>query len=532
MTRVRSWAASHKAMSATIVFVALVVMLAAAFGVAQATDRPAFCGSACHEMGPFHSAWSEGAHSGIECVDCHVEPGTVARVTHKAEAMKELWVHISGDPKFPLPDSAVVPNERCVQCHEAVATPNFDHSRHAKDRQCVDCHADAGHKVDATDLSEAGILNAGIVRVARASENSTAVVDGGSANIPGHVPVACSRCHDMAKTGCSNCHTPKHQETGPAEKTAYCQTCHAAGAQFVFKHPANDPNCAACHQPPTTEHDFTGECTDCHVQEGASWKFDHTGRANCENCHQAPVKHRPGACSKCHQPGPKFTFKHPGSKSECTACHTRPAQHRAGACATCHSTGVSWAFRHPSSRSCTSCHTRPSGHRSGSCTSCHRAGRSWAFRHPSTGSTCTNCHTRPSGHKSGTCSRCHRTGASWAFRHPSSSSKCTGCHSRPSGHRSGTCSTCHRTGKSWAFRHTSSSSCASCHKSPSGHYGNTCASCHSPSRSWSNAVINHPRVPGGEHTNRSFACKNCHPNGYGSANCSGCHDSASGPSDD
>jgi hypothetical protein len=78
---------------------------------------------------------------------------------------------------------------------------------------------------------------------------------------------------------------------------------------------------------------------------------------------------------------------------------------------------------------------------------------------------------------------------------------------------------------SWKFKHPTSTSCASCHSAPRGHYGTACSSCHTPSASWGSATFNHPRVPGGEHTYRSFACANCHPSGYSSYSCLKCHDS-------
>ena len=496
MAQVRSWASSHKGLAAALIAVGVIVCLAAAIGVAQATDRPAFCGAACHEMGPYHAAWAQGPHASISCVECHVDSGTVERVTHKAVAMKEVWVHIAGDPKFPNPNTSPVPNERCVRCHEKVKVAGLDHAKHAKDRQCVDCHANAGHTVDPAALAQVDALSVTATHTAEPTGTAVAVVDQGSANVEGHPAVSCTRCHDLAKTGCKACHTPKHDGGGSAKKTAECTTCHAPGTQFVFVHPSDAPDCESCHEPPAENHDFTGECTDCHKQVGVAWTFTHNGQAGCENCHDAPAKHRPGACATCHKSSSKWTFKHPGSSAQCTDCHTRPAGHRAGACASCHRTGVSWAFRHPSGSSCTSCHNRPSGHRSGSCTTCHRTGRSWAFSHPSSGS------------------------------------RCTGCHKRPSGHRSGSCASCHRTGRSWAFRHAGSSRCSSCHRAPSGHYGSSCSACHSPSRKWSNARFSHPRIRGGEHSYRSFACKKCHPSGYGSATCRACHSSSSGPRDD
>jgi len=528
MTRVRRWAATNTELAAVIVVVALFAGAATAVGAAQATDQPAFCQAACHEMQPFGAAWSAGPHRDISCVDCHVEPGMVARLEHKAVAMEELWVHVSGDPKFPRAKTAEVPNERCLRCHESIKTPGFDHAKHAKGRECQSCHAEAGHSVGRAELQAAGILNETV-----AAETTTAPIaaaNEGSANIPGHVPTTCERCHDMAKTGCPSCHTPKHENPEP-RKTAACGTCHKPGPEFAFAHPIGDLDCGSCHDTPTVKHDFPGTCSSCHTKKGASWAFDHNAGSICQDCHAAPEKHREGACATCHKPAGEWKFTHPSSSSDCQSCHTRPAKHRSGACTKCHNTGKSWSFKHPSGRSCTDCHTKPAGHRSGSCTSCHRAGGSWAFKHPSTRS-CTGCHARPSGHKSGSCTSCHRAGRSWAFKHPGSSAKCSACHKRPSGHKSGACTSCHRTGSSWAFRHTSSSKCASCHKSPSNHYGSSCRSCHTPGKSWSKASFKHARIPGGEHTYKSWACNKCHPKGYSSHTCIACHSSSSGPKDD
>ncbi len=534
MTRVRTWAAAHKTIAILAVITSIVIAAAGAVGVAKATDAPAFCGSACHEMGPYHSAWAEGPHAKVACVECHVKPGEVNRLTHKVEAMKELWIHVSGEPTFPLEKTAVVPNDRCVRCHKniKVSDTGFDHAKHATKGDCQSCHSTAGHEVTAAALKEAGVYNASATDDTLTTR--VAVVDGGVANIVNHKQVSCSRCHDMAKTGCKSCHTPKHEGTGPAAKTAECVTCHAPGEQFVFAHPTDAPDCGSCHEPTTAKHDYNGECATCHNKPGQAWTFAHNPKADCTNCHASPAKHIDvqAACSTCHKTGVSWAFSHPRVADGCTSCHARPAQHRTGECTTCHKTGVSWAFDHPSrSASCTSCHPRPAQHNSGACTSCHGVGTSWAFRHPKS-AACATCHARPAAHKTGSCTTCHRAGTTWAFRHPSSSATCTNCHNRPSGHRAGSCATCHRVGTSWAFRHPTSTACRNCHSSPANHYGTTCASCHSPSRAWSNATFSHARIPGGEHTYRSFACSNCHPNGYSSHTCAKCHDSSSGPSGD
>jgi len=269
-------------------------------------------------------------------------------------------------------------------------------------------------------------------------------------------------------------------------------------------------------------------CTRCHDMM----------KTGCTACHQPAPHVARGDCSQCHLPGMKFQFAHPTGRPDCgvTGCHSVPAKHNhLGVCGDCHSfPGKSWRYGHsPKSPACESCHAGPAKHRAGGCGQCHASpGVSWAFKHPAASSTCNKCHVRPARHRSGTCSVCHRPGPKWSFRHPTSSN-CTACHLRPGGHRAGACSACHRRrGVSWAFSHPTSSRCNSCHRAPAKHYGSNCSSCHSPQRAWRSATFRHPRIPGGEHTYRSFACVNCHPRGNSSYSCAKCHDSSTGPRDD
>ncbi len=605
MARAGTWINSHRIAAALIALFVLVAVTASGLGIAKATDQPDFCRTACHEMSPYAQAWEKGPHAGISCVECHVDPSATARVTHKVEALSEVWSHMQGGGTFPQPTPAEVPNERCIRCHEKIIVNDrgFSHADHAKRGDCQDCHSEAGHAVSVSALKAAGVYSG---TEPTTTSSATAAVNAGAADLAGHVEVPCSRCHVMSQTECSNCHKPEHETAGPARKEAPCSTCHAPGAEFAFTHPnGTELTCDSCHVKPTDGHSYTGDCSSCHPSAGTSWKFAHTDRAQCGNCHPRPSNHSAGACTTCHKPGPKWAFSHPrvdegcekcharpaahrpgactschtggitwsfahpGSSATCTRCHTQPAGHkggtctschprvgaswafshptknrvctscharpnghRTGSCTTCHRVAASWSFRHPAGGDCTACHTRPSGHRSGTCTTCHRVGTTWSFRHPAASSTCTRCHTQPAGHRAGACTSCHSVGTSWAFRHPRQTSTCTSCHPRPSGHSAGQCSSCHRAGASWAYAHPASTSCASCHNAPSNHYGSSCASCHSPSRPWTQATFTHARIPGGEHTSRSFACANCHPRGYSSYTCIKCHSTSTGPRDD
>jgi len=451
MARARTWMSANKALASLLAIVAVAIVLASTLAVASATDEPAFCGSACHEMRPYHAAWQQGAHASVACVECHVDPGPVARVSHKAEAMKELWAHLTGEPRFPLATVAAIPNERCVRCHDEIGTgaDGFDHAQHASRATCVSCHAKAGHAVSDAALQSAGVFNDSAKRPRLSSP--TATVDRGKANVAGHVSVSCSRCHDMVKTGCAACHKPDHANAGPATKTDACDACHTAGPTFDFTHPR--------------------------------------GRSDCFSCHARPAEHRhEGECSKCHTPAATWSFEHPKTQS-CTKCHDRPAGHKAGSCSTCHrNTGVNWAFSHSASKNCASCHARPAGHKAGACASCHRgAGTTWRFSHPGSGATCTACHTRPAGHRAGSCTACHSTGTSWTFKHRSSSA-CSRCHKAPASHYGRSCASCHSPSRAWSsatFRHPSirggehtyrSFACAKCHTN--GYASVNCTSCH------------------------------------------------------
>lgn len=457
MTRVRAWASANRVAATIAGALVVVLVIAGSIGVARATDQPAFCREACHEMSPYAQAWSDGPHQGVACVDCHVDSGMVQRLSHKVEAMGEVWSHVQGETSFPLAERSPIPNERCLRCHEktVVSVPGFDHAAHAKKGRCESCHPDAGHQVTEKALKDAGIFNASVQQDQLTTR--VAVVGRGVANIPGHAAVSCTRCHDLAATGCKACHTPQHGSV-EAKTSGECTACHSAGLSFAFKHPS--------------------------------------GEIDCASCHETPAEHRSGGCASCHEGTEDWEFSHPAKDSKCSSCHDRPKEHRAGACSKCHKPDAKWSFSHPSASAvCTDCHKRPANHRSGACRSCHRTVSSWAFKHPSSTSTCASCHSRPAKHQSGACSRCHRT-------------------------------------TSWSYSHPSSSRCASCHRAPSGHFGSSCSSCHSPSRSWGSAKFSHPRIRGGEHSYRSFACSKCHPSGYSSATCSRCHKSSTGPTDD
>lgn len=334
----RGWFGRQRpAVLIAVAVLALLVVGVAFVSVAKATDQPVFCRT-CHEMAPYHDAWSKGPHKDVSCIECHVDSGEVARLGHKLVALKEVAAHIQGDTQFPRATPPAVPDKRCQSCHAKVTVDQarFDHAFHASKGSCATCHATVGHDVSASALKDAGIYSGLVPATQSVDASVVAVVDGGTADLPGHVTVFCSRCHIMSKTPCSACHKPKHKPRGT------CTTCHAPGKTFVFVHPKN--------------------------------------RSDCLTCHARPAKHSNGSCVNCHAVGPKWTFKHP-SATNCSSCHTAPANHFGTNCSSCHSPSRAWksaTFRHPgipggehSYRSfpCVNCH--PGGFSSATCAKCH-----------------------------------------------------------------------------------------------------------------------------------------------------------------
>ena len=321
--------------------VALIVGLAAFIGVARATDASWFCNT-CHEMKPFYAAWSAGTHGheGVQCIDCHVRVGFFPRLSHKFVALGEVWSHFFGNRSFPLEVPPPMPNSWCARCHPNVRTnlKNFVHELHASKGSCRDCHPTTGHKVTTQALKDAGIFNPN-VRVTPFALN-VAIINGGRANVPGHITVVCSRCHDMKATGCRPCHAPPN--TNAHQVSSDCTLCHKPGRVFSFSHPGANVQCLDCHTVPATH----------------------------------PANALGKACTICHAPGRSWTFTHPASATNCSDCHTPPANHFGNNCAACHHrAGVLWAFSHPSagehswrSFPCAKCHSR--GYTTAYC-SCH-----------------------------------------------------------------------------------------------------------------------------------------------------------------
>jgi hypothetical protein len=98
----------------------LIVSLAAYKGI-EFMDSPQFCGQVCHTvMEPEFTAYQDGPHSRVRCVDCHIGPGAPWFVKSKLDGSRQVLAVLRGSYSRPI--ASPVHNLRpardtCEQCH-------------------------------------------------------------------------------------------------------------------------------------------------------------------------------------------------------------------------------------------------------------------------------------------------------------------------------------------------------------------------------------------------------------------------------
>ncbi|SJZ57929.1 NapC/NirT family cytochrome c [Selenihalanaerobacter shriftii] len=156
---------------------ALIVLGIVGFGTIKYTERPEFCTS-CHEIQPAYNSWSTSTHDGVNCMECHADPGTLGLLKRKLFATKEIYKHITGQTEN---IEGEVPGERCLECHEEIGELkeidqlNIPHQKHLDANvECAACHENVVH-------GSAGYRRPGMK--------------------------VCSKCHDVYNPNkCTKCH--------------------------------------------------------------------------------------------------------------------------------------------------------------------------------------------------------------------------------------------------------------------------------------------------------------------------------------
>jgi nitrate/TMAO reductase-like tetraheme cytochrome c subunit len=247
-----------------IAAVLLVVLSGAALAAAKVTESNKFCGQDCHEMLPYNRTWEASKHSGVNCVTCHIPPGAWNFVKTKFFALREVYVHFTGQVKAPIQVTRHIPDSVCVSCHPSsetnqpvqLVTATFSHLGHRNVPACIDCHSQVVHHPIP-----------------------------GHAYIPSRSMTACFACHNGhdQPNGCDYCHQAPHPDRGA------CQDCHGlqSWSPKDFKHP----------QPLVGKHAQV-LCEACHTSGSGSSIGPADGCVNCHGNHHGDPKMT--LCADCH----------------------------------------------------------------------------------------------------------------------------------------------------------------------------------------------------------------------------------------
>lgn len=143
---------------------AVVMLLAAVMIVAMGvTSTRWFCAEGCHKVqDDTIIGYDRSVHSNISCMACHmpVNSDPVTFILHKAEALGELYLTVTGNFDLPLNGTSHVAlamsSDQCTQCHNMNnrnVTPSpgiiIDHDAHAAiNTGCPACHNRVAHKED------------------------------------------------------------------------------------------------------------------------------------------------------------------------------------------------------------------------------------------------------------------------------------------------------------------------------------------------------------------------------------------------
>jgi hypothetical protein len=108
---------------ASLSAVNIAIVLLAGYGTLHWMESPSFCGQVCHTpMHPQFTAWSNGPHTRVSCVSCHIGEGPKGFVHAKLNGVRQL-VHVgTGAIPKPVPPGAEMPAGAqaltCGRCHQ------------------------------------------------------------------------------------------------------------------------------------------------------------------------------------------------------------------------------------------------------------------------------------------------------------------------------------------------------------------------------------------------------------------------------
>ena len=329
------------------------LFIALSFGGLVASSQNWFCNS-CHIMNTYHASWADSTHKDVDCVLCHIPPGTInfmhAKINGMGQLVDDILGRTSGKP------SASVSDFSCMRdgCHSTEEVEKvrreegkflFNHSKHLdleymgigghcttchshvkgtvhfsiNTNVCITCHLlrkpeDAGHAV----ASQVAGLKPGVALAETGMRGPTGTTQPGDAK----ATTGAAELIDVRPT------TTPDGEGGEKIPTRDCRKCHIApkdpieyqGLKVVHSEYLEfGASCESCHLHVTapyqkvsydkcfTCHDFgPEELTDVKELHHVHSSGDH--KVECFSCH-GMIRHGPGAqairldhvdCRSCH----------------------------------------------------------------------------------------------------------------------------------------------------------------------------------------------------------------------------------------
>lgn len=397
---------------------------------------------------------------------------TYGGVTSHAEITACSACHV-----FPLGRDTMA--DRCAACHIDIAEQMKDVAKlHGAIKQkssvfaCYDCHPE--HRGETASLTEMG-------------ENTFPHETLGF-SLKGHQLTAAREAFS-----CKDCH---HEDIKTFSQET-CDSCHRQmDVVFTQTHVLSfGKDCLACH-------DGVDRFGDDFNHSVFKFKLD--------------GKHAGAACTKCHLDA-RTVADLQSAPQDCFSCHQKDDNHegRFGQdCGACHSPD-GWQpakFDHN-----LSAFKLEGEHAEVRCEKCHENN---VFK--GTPTDCYSCHQKDDEHNGqfGTdCSACH-TPKGWEdanFDHSRSNFPLTGAHAQVR------CEKCHTNGQFKGL----DTACVSCHAEPTEHmgdFGTDCAACHTTT-AWTPATFNGDHTFPMDHGEGGISsCATCHPAGYKTYTCYGCHE--------
>jgi hypothetical protein len=104
--------------------ISAVIFLFSGLKTYEYTESSEFCGTSCHPMGPQFVRYEESPHAHVECVECHIGPGTSFFVKSKIDGLRQVVAVLLNNYSRPIlsPVHDLRPaRETCENCHTPTA---------------------------------------------------------------------------------------------------------------------------------------------------------------------------------------------------------------------------------------------------------------------------------------------------------------------------------------------------------------------------------------------------------------------------